>query len=252
MKVMLAKPYTGQSVDGWLMSEKLDGVRAVWDGCMLWTRNEKRIYAPEWFTKQLPKGKWLDGELWAGRGRFQYAVSTVRKKAPIDEKWADITYQVFDLPMDPSGYRVRVERYTELLQGNSVAKPVEHEECRHKAHLEEYFSLLVAAGAEGVMLRARMSPYEPKRSGYLLKMKPTDSDEGVVIGYKPGEGKHLGRVGAVIVKWRTKEVDLGTGLTDAQRENPPKIGALVTFEYRGLTDDGQPRHPSFIGVRDYE
>ena len=50
------------------MSEKLDGVRAYWNGENLYTRNGKHLYPPEWFTAKLPKGFALDGELWIRRG----------------------------------------------------------------------------------------------------------------------------------------------------------------------------------------
>ena len=75
----------------------------------------------------------------------------------------------------------------------------------------------------------------------------------VVTGYEKGKGKHKGRVGALNVKLDNGiEFSVGTGLSDAERENPPPVGSIVTVSYQELTDDGVPRFPSYIGVRDYE
>lgn len=44
-------------------------------------------------------------------------------------------------------------------------------------------------------------------------------------------------------------VSIGTGLSDAEREAPLKIGAVVGFRYQELSDDGVPRFPSYVGER---
>ncbi|NQW99944.1 DNA ligase, partial [bacterium] len=77
MPAMLAKTYEGENPKGWLMSEKLDGVRALWNGRELMTRNGNVILAPGWCTSALPAVS-LDGELWAGRGGFQRVLGIIR------------------------------------------------------------------------------------------------------------------------------------------------------------------------------
>ena len=77
----LAKEWEGADPTGWLMSEKLDGMRAYWCGGALWSRGGKRVEAPAWFTAPLPAATELDGELWLGRGRFQDCMSAVRSGA---------------------------------------------------------------------------------------------------------------------------------------------------------------------------
>ena len=67
------------NVTGWWVSEKLDGVRAIWTGTALLTRNGKRLNAPKWFTDSMPDIR-LDGELWMGRGTFDKLVSTIQRK----------------------------------------------------------------------------------------------------------------------------------------------------------------------------
>ena len=73
-----------------------------------------------------------------------------------------------------------------------------------------------------------------------------------MTGYAEGKGKHTGRCGALIASYAGQTFKLGTGLSDEDRETPPSIGELVTFSYFETTNSGKPRHPVFVGVRDYE
>lgn len=252
MKPMLAQTYDSQNVKGWLMSEKLDGCRAIWNGIELLSRNGNKFNAPEWFTDQLPAGVMLDGELYAGRNAFQYSVGIIRKKIPVDAEWRTIRYYVFDAPECKGGFEVRIAFCAEILAGCEVAEVVEQAVCKSATHLQSYFSGLVAQGAEGVMLRRPGSEYEQRRSDSLLKFKPYGSDEAEVIGHQSGEGKHQGRLGALICRWRGVVFNVGTGFSDMIRECPPKIGAQVSFMFQGLTDGGVPRFPVFLAERSYE
>jgi DNA ligase-1 len=252
MKPMLAKSYKGQSVKGWLMSEKLDGVRAIWDGSKLVSRNGKQFFAPEWFLSQLPAGVALDGELFIGRGKFQPTVGAVKKESPVDREWRKIRYCVFDAPQALGGFEDRLAFCESTLAGSTIASVVPHRECAGKEDMESFFEALCADGAEGIMLRAPGSSYENRRSANLLKYKPFESDEAVVMGHKIGEGRLAGRVGALIVKWGKVTFRVGSGLSDEVRMNPPKVGALITFGFCGLTDGGCPRFPTFLAERSYE
>jgi len=235
-----------------LISEKLDGVRALWTGSEFVSRNGNAFAAPAWFTEQLPKDLMLDGELFMGRGKFQLTVGAVRCKTPDDAAWSNISFMVFDAPEASGGFEARLASATAALADCQVAHIVEQTVCRNKEHLDDVFCALVALGAEGVMLRKPGSAYEQKRSASLLKYKPFESDEAIVIGHEQGEGRLTGLVGALVCRWKDKIFNVGTGLSDALRAAPPAIGAAVTFGFCGLTDGGTPRFPSFIDVRDYE
>lgn len=252
MKPMLAKPYDNQPIAGWLLSEKLDGVRALWDGRRLVSRNGNAFAAPAWFVAQLPAGLALDGELYLGRGQFQRTVSIVRKHVAVDAEWRSISYRVFDAPEADGGFEQRLLAAEHSLTGCAVASVLSHTVCCGKAQLEATFAELVAQGAEGVMLRKPGSAYEPKRSACLLKYKPFDSDEASVIGYECGEGRLAGMIGALIVRWKDKVFNVGAGIPDAIRLAPPALGAAVTFGFCGLTDGGLPRFPTFVAERNYE
>lgn len=267
--VMLAKKWTDK-VDpvGWWMSEKLDGVRAYWNGEAFYSRQGNKINAPEWFTAMLPEGVTLDGELFIGRGMFDKTISAVRKDNPIDEEWEHVTYQIFDCPSVDDTFEQRMFALCELLDEIEAdwADPdlecpfyaVEQVRCRSYEHFSEFHSLLSHKGAEGTMLRHRTSPYERKRSGLLLKVKDFKDTEAIVDAHQPGTGKHEGRMGALHCHLKDDPnvcFKVGTGFDDSERDNAEKLypaGTEITIRYQELTKDGKPRFPSFVGVRDYE
>ena len=251
MKVLLAKKFDAakHNVDSWLASEKLDGMRAFWDGSELLSRNGKRIAAPDWFTASLPPDAQLDGELFIGRGQFQKTVSVCRKQVPVDSEWRQVKFMAFDLLT--SGSPTFHQRY-ELLKRMKLpphVQVVEHRETM-TADVPALLRQYEAVGAEGVMLRDPASQYERKRSNTLLKVKSFLDADATVIGHQPGTGKHRGRLGALLCLLDDKtEFGIGTGFTDRQRENPPAVGERVTFSFFEFTDAGVPRFPAFIGVR---
>ena len=106
---MLAQTYDPDRDDpsGWLMSEKLDGVRCYWNGSILYTRNGVKIRAPAEWTDKLPKIA-LDGELWTGRDDFHNAVSIVCHREHGIEDWKKINYMIFDAPLVPGTFEERL------------------------------------------------------------------------------------------------------------------------------------------------
>lgn len=248
--MMLAHHWTDK-VDptGWLMSEKLDGIRAWWDGSKLVTKLGNTIAAPSWFLKGLPSSLVLEGELWAGRGNFAKVTSTVRKKVPVDKEWWDISYVLFDLPQHPGVVEQRVASLRQILLPTHM-QPVDLVECVNQAHLEGRLQEIVKAGGEGLMLLKPDSLYEEGRSHSLLKVKQEHDAEATVVGYEPGEGKHLGRVGALLCESNGVDFKIGTGLTDDEREHPPRVGVQVTFRYTEWPKGGKPRHARFLRVRE--
>jgi DNA ligase-1 len=108
----------------------------------------------------------------------------------------------------------------------------------------------VQAGGEGLVLHRGSSLYQSGRNSDVLKVKPHEDAEAKVIGHEHGQGKHAQRLGALTVETpQGLRFKLGTGFTDAQRENPPAVGQWVTYSYRGLTDKGVPRFASFVRIR---
>ncbi|MBZ4422944.1 DNA ligase [Myxococcus sp. RHSTA-1-4] len=234
----------------WWMSEKLDGVRAYWDGKRFWSRQGNEFFAPEWFTAGLPDFP-LDGELFGGRKRFQRTVSIVRRQDRSHD-WKELFFVTFDAPSVDAPFEGRLEHCRKWMEDArpAYAKWHAHERCRGTAHLREELERVESLGGEGLMLRQPGSRYEAGRSHTLLKVKSFKDDEARVIGHVPGAGRHKGRLGALEVELRNgKRFSVGTGLSDAEREAPPPVGTIITFRYMELTDDGVPRFPTYVGVR---
>jgi DNA ligase 1 len=253
--LMLANVYReGVDLADYWVSEKLDGVRAYWDGERLISRGGHLIRAPGWFTAGFPRIP-LDGELWMGRGRFERLSGTVRRQEPDSEAWREVRFMVLDLPAMAAPFDVRLAELRRLLAESPSAAIVQVEQTRVTDHaaLMARLDALVAAGAEGLMLHRDSSLYRAGRSDDLLKVKPHFDAEARVIAHIPGKGKYEGMLGALLVEEAEgRRFRLGTGFSDAERRSPPPIGSLVTFTYRDRTEAGIPRFASFLRVREGE
>ncbi len=231
---------------GWWVSDKLDGIRAYWDGQGgLWSRLGKRfVKAPQAWLAQLPVDVPLDGELYLGPLRFNDTVRAVKGC----DGWQELRYVVFDAPADPQGYENRIRHAAE--QWRDVTPVVE---CNGLEHLWSALREAEAKGLEGIMLRQPESLYVGKRSRTLLKVKSFVDTEATVVAHIPGKGKHIGRLGALhCLLDDGTPFNVGTGFTDVERSDPPDIGSRVTVKYQELTPAGVPRFPTFVTVRDYE
>jgi DNA ligase 1 len=251
--ILLAEVYRNQvDVSQYLVSEKLDGVRAIWDGQTLRFRSGKTINAPRWFVEGLPKRS-LDGELWLKRGTFERLSGIVRREVPDDAEWRQVRYMIFELPDAPGTFAQRAALIRETVKQADVPwlREIEQFSVVDRYSLQKRMKEVVKAGGEGLMLHRADAPYETGRSDTLLKMKPWEDAEATVIGHQPGKGKHVGALGALRVRTDDgREFSLGTGFTDQQRRDPPPVGATVTYRYRDVTKNGLPRFASFLRVRE--
>ena len=252
--MLLASVERGQSaVSQYLVSEKLDGVRAFWDGQSLRTRQGNVINAPAWFTQGFPAQP-LDGELWVGRGQFERVSATVRRRVPDDAEWREVRYQVFELPDAAGTFRERVQALQSLVAAAAVPwlQAVDQFEVSSRAALDRKLDEITRAGGEGLMLHRADAPYLTGRSDVLLKMKRWNDAEATVVGHRPGKGKFAGMLGALQMRTADgTEFLLGTGLDEALRRNPPPVGTLVTYRYRELTEQGRPRFASFYRIQEF-
>lgn len=235
-----------QNIDNWLMSEKLDGVRAYWDGKNLKTRQGKIIAAPVWFTKNFPPFE-LDGELWSKRNDFENIQSIVLSKTPTN-KWKEITYNLFETPHAQGDFVTRLKKSQEwfLNNPNTYVKIVPQKLCQNVQELETYLNEIIENNGEGVMLKNPNAAYEEGLTHTLLKVKKFDDMEGVVIGHKYTQTL----LKSLVIQLTDKTIfHLGNGFSQYQRENPPKVGSVVTFKYYGLTKNGKPKFASFLHER---
>ena len=253
MPLLLAETEQGQSdVSLFLVSEKLDGVRAFWDGTALRTRNGNTINAPAWFVEGFP-ARALDGELWIGRGKFDALSGAVRRQVPDDAEWRQIRYLVFELPNAVGTFRERAEVLSHEVEKAAVPwlQAVEQFEVSDRKALDAKLTEILKLGGEGLMLHRADATYTTGRSDVLLKMKLWHDAEAEVIGHQPGKGKYAGMLGALRVRTADGvEFMLGTGFNEAERKTPPPIGSTVTYRYREVTKRGVPRFSSFYRVRE--
>jgi DNA ligase-1 len=236
---------------GWWMSEKLDGVRAYWDGRRFLSRLGNEYFAPAWFIEGLPPIP-LDGELWGGRKKFQRTVSIARRKDQTDA-WRELTFLVFDAPSLDAPFEERLGGARRELRERlpRFAQLHEHHTCEGTEHLRKELARVESLGGEGLMLREPGSRYEVGRSHTLLKVKTFKDDEARVVAHAAGSGRHKGRLGALVVEMvNGTRFNVGTGMSDTERREPPPVGAIVTFRYQELSDAGVPRFPSYVGLRD--
>jgi DNA ligase 1 len=235
---------------GWWISEKLDGVRAYWDGETFISRLGNAFVAPKWFTEKLPKTP-LDGELFGGRKQFQRTVGIVKRQ---DESalWKELRYVVFDAPKHGGVFEERLAFIDETIAATKTSwlQACVHEVCRGVDHLKAELARVEGLGGEGLMVRQPKSRYEAGRSSTLLKVKSFHDTEARVVEHLPGLGKHKGRLGALLVELPDgTRFNVGTGFSDAEREAPPAIGSIITFRYQELSNTGVPRFPSYVGER---
>jgi DNA ligase 1 len=238
---------------GWLWSEKLDGVRAYWDGEKFISRQGNVYFAPDWFREGLPSHP-LDGELWLGRKLFQKTISAVKRQDGGDA-WKDVKYVVFDAPHLDTPFEQRLTFLKEVCEKSSskFMKLHDHDVVESRDHLVELLREHEALGAEGLMIRKPGSKYEIGRSSTLLKVKPFKDAEAEVVGHKVStKGQFKGLIASLTMRMPSGvEFDLNAGTVE-RRRNPPPIGTVITYRYTELTDDGKPKCTSFVAVRDYE
>jgi len=248
--LLLNKYRPGMHINGWYMSEKLDGVRAYWNGQQLLSRQGKQFAAPDWFTDNLPPFE-LDGELWIGRGRFEQTLSVVSRDQP-HPGWRSITYNIFEIPNAQGGLDRRLGRLRAYLQQHQIEylQIVPQLVCRNAEHLMQQLKVAEAAGAEGLVLRNPHSAYETGRTPNALKVKRFDDMEGRVVGYRAGKGKYQGMTGSLWVEIDgNRRLYIGSGLSDQQRAVPPALGSVITFKHQGFTNTGLPRFASYLRER---
>ena len=250
--VSLAQTYReGVDVAAYWVSEKLDGVYAHWDGRVLVSRAGNRYNAPAWFVAGFPAQP-LAGELWMGRGTFDKLSGVVRRQTPDHAAWRQVRFMVFDLPAHRADFNGRLQRLKEIfatLDSPTIALVEQRRVASHNA-LMTLLDEVVEGGGEGLMLRRAGSFHRAGRSADLLKLKRFDDAEAKVVAHLPGKGKYTGMLGALLLEMPNgRQFRVGTGFADAQRRNPPPLGATVTYKHYGHTNTGLPRFASFLRVR---
>ncbi len=242
--------YDEQNISGWLMSEKLDGIRGYWDGEKLYSKNGNPINAPKWFTANFPPFP-LDGELWSKRDDFEAIQATVLDANP-SKNWENITYNIFEVPEVKGDFLMRLQKAKEWFEihPNPHINIIKQIVCKDEQHLQNYLNEIIALKGEGVVIKEGIEPYHTGRSPYILKVKKVQDMEGIAIGYNYDK---KGKFKSLKLKLDNGVIfNLGGGFSDKERETPPQLGKIVTFKYYGFTKNGVPKFASFLRVREKE
>lgn len=245
-----------QDIDlaSYYVSEKLDGIRAIWTGTELVTRSGRILNPPKWFVQDLPEIT-IEGELWAGRGSFTQVQKTVLDKVPDLQQWQAIRFMLFDVPDHLGTFEQRhsyLKRYCES-QSYTHIQCVQQRVVETHEQLQSLLTEVTENHAEGLMLKKRHEIYHPGRNDSLIKVKTVQDSEGIVVGHKPGKGKYDGMMGAILVEINGGvRLYIGTGFTDEERANPPAIGKTITFKHNGWTENGIPRFARYHRIRETE
>ncbi|TEW54911.1 DNA ligase [Psychromonas sp. RZ22] len=239
------------NIEQYYVSEKLDGVRAYWDGHKLISRQGNIFTAPAWFTRSFPKEP-LDGELWIARQEFEKVSGIVRTQNNHNEQWQQVTYMIFDLPNNKEPFSRRITRMQHLVeQANSpYLQIIKQQKIKDNQTLQILLNQTVMDGGEGLMLHHQGALYQTKRNRDLMKLKKFEDAEAIIIAHIPGKGKYQGLLGAILVE--TKEgirFKIGSGFSDQERKSPPAIGSVITYRFTGKTRNNIPRFASYMRVR---
>ena len=247
--VLLAREWPADADPvGYLVSEKFDGVRALWDGRALRLRGGGEVAAPRWFLDRLPAMP-LDGELWLGRGRFEAVAGLIKRLRPDDAAWQQLQYQVFELPAGQGRFEQRAASLRQLCREQDwpQLQAVAQTPVADRASLQRRLDTVIAAGGEGLVLHRADAPQAIGRGPWLWKHKPLQDAEAWVLAQLPGQGRLAGQMGALRVRSELGiAFTIGTGFSDADRARPPLPGQRISFSHRGYTAGGVPRFASYL------
>lgn len=250
-EMMLPQVYAEQvDVSGWLMSEKLDGVRGYWDGKKMLSKNGNIFYPPAVFVRDLPPFP-LEGELWGGRGSFEQTVAIVKKQHPHDG-WLQLKFAIFDVPKVPGSFTERIAEADGWFatHPSAYAFVIPQTRVRDPRDMQLELARIEKIGGEGLIVRQPDAHYAAGRSTEILKVKNYQDAEAKVVAHLPGKGRNEGRLGSLLVELDDgRQFKLGGGFSDAERESPPPVGTVVTFKFYGKYQSGIPKFPSFLRIR---
>jgi DNA ligase-1 len=241
-----------EKISDYWISEKLDGMRGHWTGTALLSRQGNELNVPYWFIVNWPNIA-MDGELWIERGRFQATISCIKRKTIENKCWHNIKFMLFDLPKNTTTFTQRIEAMNKLVKHSPspYLNVIRQFKVNTIKALDEKLTNVINNGGEGLMLHHQNANYTSGRNRHLMKLKRYQDAEAVVIEHIAGQGKYQGMLGALVVKTPENiHFKIGSGFTDKQRNNPPPVGAIVTYKYTGKTLRGVPRFASFLRIRE--
>jgi len=252
LDIMLPQVYEEDiDISGWLVSEKLDGVRGYWDGKTLMSKNGIPFHPPVEFLKNFPDFA-LEGEIWGGRGAFARTIGVVKQQRA-NSGWLDLRFAVFDAPEIDGPFIGRLAQATAWFAKHPAnhAFVIPQKPVQSNDDLKKELLRVEKLGGEGLIVRRSDAYYTKGRSNDILKVKSYRDMEAVVIAHLPGTGRNKDRLGSLLVELPDgTRFRIGTGFMDNEREHPPPLGSVITFKYYGFYRSGIPKFPCFLRIRE--
>lgn len=234
----------------YLYSEKLDGIRAYWDGEALYSRGGKKLNPPSFFTQNFPPFA-IEGELWNKRGEFE-GIASIVKSSKNPKNWEKLKFYIFEVPNQKGGILQRLEVLENYLSTHPAPfiQIIPQLQVSDSKELMQKLDEITKLGGEGLVLRDKNEPYYTGRNQKAMKLKAYLDRECKIISYTQGEGKFTNQVGSIICQDEDKSFKIGSGMSEDFRKNPPKLGTIITYKYFGLTKKGLPKFPTFLRIRE--
>lgn len=200
--------------------------------------------------------RYLDGELVTYTNGVMDDFNAVQSKLSSEDGEPDFHFLTFDSFAEPEApFSARLARAAAV--NTEFVKPLPHNLIETAAAFDAYHGDNLAKGYEGTCLRAPAGVYKfgrsTKREGILLKVKPYDDSEAVIVGFAEQQN-HPATLGSMTLRWKRTTFEVGTGFTEAERidlwvRRHELVGQTVTFRHRGIAGQGRPREPVFVGIR---
>lgn len=241
------------------VSEKFDGIRALWDGQNMFSKSGKILAIPPCFSDKLSplglkNGDFVEGELWIDYGAFDEISSVILRKNPTCTDFERVKYLIFNAHLgESSDFLANLSQVKGILDSQNLTQDrciqviTQHRFATQK-ELSDFFNTVIAKGGEGVIVRD---------SRVAFKLKPQNDAECKIVDYSRGKGRIRGKVGAIICESLADKNSgiekgvifrIGSGLSDKMHENPPKIGTIITYKFSGISKNGIPKHTRFLRI----
>lgn len=246
-------------IDSFMVSEKFDGIRGIWDGENMFSKRGNILPIPHCFSQNLvhlglKNGEFVEGELWIDYGAFEAISGLLNRKNIACEDFRSVKFLIFNAQLgnksDFSQNLAEIKLRLDSAKGKDLAQiqVIPQHKFRKIADLKDFFNAVVAKGGEGVIVRDSTTAY---------KLKAQNDAECKIIDFSRGKGRLSGKVGAIICESLEdknsgikggKIFRIGSGLSDEMRTNPPKIGTIITYKFSGISKNGIPKHTRFLCI----
>ena len=247
-----------ENIERFAVSEKFDGVRGIWDGRTMFSKRGTKLAIPPCFAEKLAvlnlqNGEFVEGEFWIGYGDFEKISSLVRRKNPTCADFERVKFLIFNAQLKNGGdFLVNLLKIQSILDSHKTPqiRTITQHKFSNANEVRDFFNAVVAKGGEGVILRD---------SHTAFKLKAQNDAECKIIDYTRGKGRLSGKIGAIICESladknagirQGKIFRIGSGMDDKMRENPPKIGTIISYKFSGVSKNGVPKHTRFWRIRD--